>query len=109
MFPIGNLPAYGTVRVIWREESWRCELAVVPAGSVLRLYDGQKLELEHEILPGTIRETAEVMHRSVLQFLSRERIHASRTKAMRPGRGALSLCTHCRSLRAYLWAKRPGR
>jgi hypothetical protein len=80
MFPMTNLPAYETVRVMWREESWRCELAVVPAHPVLRLYDGEKLELEHEILPDTIRETAEIMRRSVQRFLSRERIHATRTK-----------------------------
>jgi hypothetical protein len=107
---MGNLPSFRTVRVIWRETSWRCDLAIVQAHPVLRLYDGETLELEHEILPDTIPETAEVMRRSVLRFLSgNANSREVDPKVMSPGRGSFVMCTHCRSLRAYLWAKRPGK
>jgi hypothetical protein len=62
--------ADGTVGVMWREGTWRCELALVLGYPVLRLCDRDTVELEHEIMPGTIPEVAEVIRRAVLRHIS---------------------------------------
>jgi hypothetical protein len=68
---MSNFPFEETVRaVVWRETTWRCELGLVAGYPVLRLYDEDTLELEHEIMPGTITATAEVMRRAVLRRLA---------------------------------------
>jgi hypothetical protein len=102
--------------VIWREETWRCELVLVLGYPTLRLYDGKTLELEHEIMPGTITATAEVMRRAVRRYLSgeyklREAVTPVRDdlKETGPGGGAVPMCPHCRSLRAHLWGTHPGK
>ena len=109
-----GIPPDQSSGVIWREGSWRCELGLVLGYPVLRLYDGDKLELEHEIMPGTISATADVMRRAVCRHLSGEygdreaRTPRQDPKAMGPASGAWTLCPHCRSLRAYLGGGRPG-
>jgi hypothetical protein len=109
---MGTIPSGGSARVLWREGTWWCELGMVLGYPVLRLYDGDTVELEHEIMPGTISETAEVMRLAVLRYVS------GHEKARTPTRtdpedvgtsgGAGTTCPHCRSHRAYLWGSRPG-
>jgi hypothetical protein len=110
------IPSHGFVRVIWREGTWWCEWGMVHGSPVLRLHDGDKVELEHEIMPGTIAETAEVMRQSVLRCLSGaaealagNTSHRGDTKVIGPGRGVFTLCRQCGSLRAYLRARRAVR
>jgi hypothetical protein len=104
------------VQVVWREGTWRCESATIQARPVLRLYDGDRLELEHEVVPGTIPGTAEAMRQSVLRYLAGQcgivADNTSRrgdTKVIGPGHGVFTVCRQCRSLRAYLRARRPAR
>jgi hypothetical protein len=65
-----EVPADGIVGVMWREGTWRCELGLVLGYPVLRLCDRDTVELEHEIMPGTIPEVAEVIRRAVLRHMS---------------------------------------
>ena len=113
---MASIPPDGPVRVIWREGTWWCELGMVHGYPVLRLHDADKVELEHEIMPGTIDETAEVMRQSVLRYLAGAAAalagNTSRrgdTKVIGPGRGAFTMCRQCGSLRAYLRARRAVR
>jgi hypothetical protein len=70
---MSDFPFEESVRaVIWQETTWWCELGLVKGYPVLRLYDEDTLELEHEIMPGTISATAEVMRQAVLRNLSRQ-------------------------------------
>jgi hypothetical protein len=72
LFSMNTFPCVGPIRVIWREGTWWCQLGLVQGYPVLRLYDGDILEMEHEIMPGTISETAEAMRRAVLRYVSIE-------------------------------------
>jgi hypothetical protein len=104
----------GTDQVIWREGTWRCESAIIQAWPVLRLYDGDQLELQQEVLLDTVSATAEVMRQSVLLFLSAEGVEAkpprrADTKAIGPGWGVFTVCRQCYSLRPYLRARHPGK
>jgi hypothetical protein len=111
---MGKIAVSGAVKVMWREGTWRCESAVVQTRPVLRLYDGDKLELEHEVMAGTISATAEAMRKSVLRYLSgdfeaRGRQRRGDTKTIGRGYAVFTICRQCRSLRAYLRAKHPGK
>jgi hypothetical protein len=55
---------------MWREGRWRCELGLVLGYPVLRLCERDTVELEHEIMPGTIPEVAEVIRQAVLRHTS---------------------------------------
>jgi hypothetical protein len=55
---------------MWREGRWRCELGLVLGYPVLRLCDRDTVELEHEIMPETIPEVAEVIRQAVLRQIS---------------------------------------
>jgi hypothetical protein len=106
----------GGVRVMWREGTWRCDSTMVDARPVLRLYDGEKLELEHEVMAAAVAVTAEAMRKSVLRYLSGGfdvaeigRPRRGDTKAVGPGFVIFTICRECRSLRAYLRAKRSGK
>jgi hypothetical protein len=75
---------------------------------------GEKLELEHEIMPGTITAAAEVIRRGVRRHLSGEYELREDTTPLcedptgiGPGGEALPMCPQCRSLRAYLWGSHP--
>ena len=104
----------GADQVIWREGTWRCESTMIQAQPVLRLYDGDTLGLEHEVMPGTVSAVAEAMRQSVLRFLAGE-VRAGQTprpgtmKVIGPGLGVLTICRQCRSLRAYLRGRRSGK
>jgi hypothetical protein len=113
---MGEVASGAAVRVVWREGTWRCESCRVQARPVLRLYDGDTLEVEHEVTPGSVSATAEVMRQSVLRCLSgRGEVGALNkprrrdTKVIGPGRGVFTVCRQCGSLRAYVRARRPGR
>jgi hypothetical protein len=106
----------GAVRIMWREGTWRCESGKVQARPVLRLYDGDRMELEHEVMPGTISVTAEAMRQSVVRYISGahtvrqlETPRRGDTKAIGPGQGVLTICRRCRSLRVHLRARRAGK
>jgi hypothetical protein len=67
----GAVASYGSNRVLWREGRWRCELANVQQRPVLRLYAGEKLDFEHEMLPGIDpAPTAQVLHRLFVRHAS---------------------------------------
>jgi hypothetical protein len=104
-----SIPPEGSVRVIWREGTWRCELRTVLGYPVLRLYDGDVIELEHKITAGTISETAEVMRQAVLRYASEGTDGAVPDLRRKARRAATMMCPHCRSLRAFLWGSRPGK
>src|SRR5687768_6653645 len=114
--PKADSGADGTVGVMWREGTWKCELGLVHGYPVLRLCDGDIVELEHEIMPETIPETAEVMRQAVLRYISGPDMVAE-AKAPRPESPrkmvahapACRTCPHCRSLRAFIWGSRPGK
>jgi hypothetical protein len=81
-------------RVMWREGTWRCESGQVQSHPVLRLYDGDTLELEHEVIPAAISLSAEAMRQSVVRYLSVERTvrgvetpRRTDTKAIEPATG----------------------
>jgi hypothetical protein len=99
-------------RVLWREGTWRCECCLGRTAPVLRLYDGDKLELEHKVVPGTDSATADAMHQSVLRYLCAEcvaaQVKGARGGTVGPRRGVMAVCRRCGSLRGYLKARRPG-
>jgi hypothetical protein len=110
-----DFSADGTVGVMWREGTWRCELGLVQGYPVLRLCDGDTVELEHEIMPGTIPETAEVMRRAVLRYVSgHDGLLVPNTPPQEnpprigPHMEVLTRCPYCRSCRAVIWGSRPG-
>jgi hypothetical protein len=111
-----TISSAAAVRVLWRESSWRCESCVVQALSVLRLYDGDSLEVEHEVMPGAISATSEMMRALVLRHLSGQYgIEAVKTPrgedpiAIGPAGGFFTICWRCGSPGAYIRARRPGR
>jgi hypothetical protein len=81
---MGKISSAAALRVLWSEGSFRCESCVVHARSVLRLYDGDKLEVEHDVMPIAISATAEMMRALVLRHLSgKYRIDAAKAPLAR--------------------------
>jgi hypothetical protein len=72
---------------MWREGTWRCELGLVLGYPVLRLCKRETVELEHEIMPDTIPEVAEVIRQAVLRYIS---AHQAVGKAGTPRRARAS-------------------
>ena len=56
-------------RVMWREGTWSCQSEQVQSHPVLRLYDGDTLELEHAVIPAAISVSAEAIVESVVRYL----------------------------------------
>ena len=101
-------PSQGSVRVIWREGNWRCELGMVDRVPVLQLYDGDNLKLEHKIMPGNVSASAEaIRHYITEQAASPLRWYDAEATGL--DQGVPTLCPHCRSGRPYLSGIRLGR
>src|SRR5688500_7110335 len=79
---------------------------------VLRLYNGETLELEHEIMPGTISRTAEVMRQAVHRHICGDwgvRVTSplrEDTQAVDRKDDVARICDHCGSAAACLSARR---
>jgi hypothetical protein len=102
--------------VLWREGSWRCESCAGRACPVVQLYDGDNLEVEHEVMPGSVSETADMMRALILRHLAGQYgIDAVKTppggdtNAKGPAGGFFTICWRCGSPGAYIRARRPGR
>ena len=111
---MADIHADGNLGVIWREGTWRCELGMVQEYPILRLYDGEKLELEHEVVPGTISGTAEVMRQAVHRYICGDwgarNVNSplvEETPAVDRKGEVATICDRCRSPASCLSARRP--